>query len=344
MLYFNSEDIDSGELNRAQRAQFTHNAELQQHSEDDFSVIAQNSGHDTLADAYREIDNITVAIMQPVGQFATLHRLNAVSRSVGLGKLEYEYRKASEQEGGTVSLMGQNGIIADKGEYLKAGTVIPIIDHGTSREWRDMLSSSADGFDVVVDDAREAELVLLRTAKKYLWLGDNTIKGPNGRVWLGIKADPSLVQETTTVDMASAATTPQEIVDEFTRLRDILRITNNCSEDLEVGVSREMISYWEKIPYSLNDKGFGTVLSYIEGLRGIKSVYEDPELTGGKELLFAFFSQQGFHAVTGQALSTYMDERVKKRDPFTLIKWMAQGYLAKSDFKGQKTALYCKSA
>ena len=343
MLHLNRKDVDAGNITRTQKSQFSANAELQVVSVEDFKKLAANAGISP-DEAYREMDNLTVAIMNPEGEFATYARVAAVSKSVNLGKLDYTYRQASAQTGGKVSLSGQTGIITDAVEYKNAGTVIPVIDHGSKRDWREMLTFGADGFDTMVDDAREAELVILRTANGYLWNGNAKVKSPDGRVWLGLKADPSLVQETTSLDMSINATTASDIVAEVRRLRDIIRITNNCSNPVDLGISREMMSYWEDLPYSVNDESFGTVLSHIEGLRGINSVYEDPELVGGKELLMEFINLGGLNALTGQAVSSYMDQRVKHIDPYVIVKWMAQGFIAKSDFKGQKGALYCKSA
>jgi len=57
-----------------------------------------------------------------------------------------------------------------------------------------------------------------------------------------------------------------------------------------------------------------------------------------------FINLSGLNALTGQAVSSYMDQRAKHNDPYVMGKWMAQGFIDKSDFKGQKGALYCKSA
>lgn len=341
MLYLNRSDAKK--WNRAQKGQYKVNAELQAASAQDLSKLLKNAGVSP-DEAYREMDERTQIILNPVGEFATYQRVNSKSKSVNLGKLDYTYRQASAQTGGKVSLSGQTGIITDAVEYKNAGTVIPIIDHGSKRDWREYLTFGADGFDTMVDDNREATLVALRTANGYLWNGDATIKSPDDRVWLGLKADPSLVQATTSVDMADNATTAKAIVDEVVRLRDLLRITNNCSQLIELGISREMMSYWESTPYSVSDTGFGTVLSYVRGLNGIASVYEDPQLNGGKELLMAYIDLDGLHAVTGQAMSSYMDQRVKHNDPYVMVKWMAQGFVSKNTFTGQKCALYCKSA
>lgn len=328
---------------RAQRHQYQVNAELQRASEGDFKKLLTNAGISP-DDAYREMDDRTQIIMNPAGEFATFQRVSAKSKAVNLGKLDYTYRQSSSQTGGQISMSGQTGIITDAVEYKNAGTVIPIIDHGVKRDWREYLTFGADGFDTMVDDSREATLVVLRTANKYLWKGDATIKSPDGRVWLGIEADTSLVQTTTSVDMANNATTGKAIVDEISAKRDLLRITNNCSQLVELGISRETMSYWERTPYSTTEPSFGTVLQMVRGLNGIASVYEDPQLSGGKQFLMAYIDLDGLHAVTGQAMSSYMDQRTKHNDPYIMVKWMAQGFVSKNTFTGQKCALYCKSA
>jgi hypothetical protein len=337
---------DAKKWDRAQKSQY------QQRTIRQNASLAGSMGAKQLFDnagispdeAYREMEDKTIAILNPAGEFSTLSRLNAVSKAVGLGKLDYTYRQASAQTGGKISLSGQTGIITDAVEYKNAGTVIPIEDHGVKRDWREMLSFGADGFDTMVDDNREATLVVTQVTNDYLWDGNAKIVSPDGRVWLGIKNDTSLVQTTTSVDMAAAATTAKAIVDEVVAKRDLLRITNNCSQMIEIGISREMMSKWEQTPFSVNDMGFGTVLSYIRGLNGVASVYEDPKLSGGKEMLMAYINIDGLHAVTGQALSSYMKQRFDHNDPYTMVKWMAQGFVSKNTFSGQKCALYCQSA
>lgn len=340
-LYLNR--AKAKEWDRVQRNQYQEAAIRQNASAEDFKQLLKNAGI-TPDEAYREMEEKTAIILNPAGEFATYQRVNDASKAVNLGKLDYTYRQASAQTGGQISLSGQTGIITDAVEYKNAGTVIPIIDHGVKRDWREMLTFGADGFDTMVDDSREGTLVALRKANDYLWNGDATIKSPDERVWLGLKADTSIVQATTAIDLSAAPTTAQQIVDEVRRLRDLLRITNNCSQLLEIAIPRETMSYWESLPYSVSDAGFGTVLSYVRGLNGVASVYEDPALTSGKELMMAYIDLDGLHAVTGQAMSSYMDQRFRHNDPYIMIKWMAQGFIAKQSFTGQKCALYCKSA
>lgn len=340
-LYLNREKAK--QWDRIQRNQYREAALRQNASAADMQKLLVNAGI-TPDEAYREMEAKTAIIMNPVGEFATYQRVNAASKAVNLGKLDYTYRQASAQTGGQISLSGQTGIITDAVEYKNAGTVIPIIDHGVKREWREMLTFGADGFDTMVDDSREGTLVALRKANEYLWNGNATIESPDGRVWLGIKNDTSLVQATTALDFSSQATTFKQIVDEIVRLRDLLRITNNCSQLVELAIPRETMSYWETLFSQDYSNGNVSALTFIRGLNGIASVYEDPQLTGGKELLMAYIDLDGLHAVTGQALSSYMDQRFRHNDPYIMVKWMAQGFIAKQSYTGQKCALYCKAA
>ena len=328
---------------RPQKQQWSVNDELQSASRADFAKLLKNTGI-TPDEAHREMESKSHISTNPVGEFATFNLVQGVAKSVSLGKLDYTYRQTSEQTGGKVSLSGQTGIITDAVEYKNQGTVIPIIDHGVKRDWREYLTFGADGFDTMVDDNREGEKVLMRTANDYMWEGDATIKSPDGRVWSGIRADTSLVQTTTSLDMASTSTTGKEIVDEVARLRDVLEITNNCVDEKELAISREMYSYWERTPYNQNDVGYGTILAAVQALTGITRIYRDPKLEGGSQLFMAFVSIDGFHAVTGQAMSNYMVQRNMHNDPFIMVKWMAQGFIAKSDFAGKKTAMYVKAA
>lgn len=340
MLYLNRKEAKG--WTRAQKAQYGTNAAMQKASEQDLNKLLTNAGISP-GEAYREMEDRTTIILNPAGEFATLQRVQSKSKSVNIGKLDYTYRQASAQTGGQISMSGQTGIITDAVEYKNAGTVIPIMDHGVKRDWREYETFGADGFDTMVDDTREANLVVLRTCNSYMWGGDATIKSPDGRVWLGLRGDPSVVQETVGIDLRSNANTAQEIVTEVVRIRDVLRIANNCSQMIELAIPRETLSYWESTPYSVNESGFGTILSYIRGLTGIASVYEEPELSTGFELMMAFIDLDGLHAVTGQAMSTYMNQRFAHNDPYTMVKWLAQGFVSKNTFSGQKCALYGKA-
>lgn len=340
-----AEQVKAGTANRAQIKQLEVNHMYRNASVDGkygFETLLKNAGL-TPDEAYRYMETETKMSTDPIGEFATWQLLQGTAKSINLGHEQYTYRQASEQTGGKVSMSGNTGITTDKVEYTFKNAVVPIIDHGTRREFREFLTMGADGFDAWADDTREAQKVMFRTSNNYLWVGDATIKSKDGAVWLGITADPTLVQETTSVDMANNATTGKAIIDELGRLLDILEITNNCVGPKQLGISLASHAYWTRTPYSAAQPSFGTIMDAAMRL-GFTSIYREPKLVGGKQLLMAEFGSDGLQAITGQAYSTYIAERVRHNDPHVAVNWMAQGYVAKQDYAGKKTALYCKSA
>lgn len=289
------------------------------------------------AEAYREFDSVTKIDQVPAGEFATLTRLLPGAKSVNVGRKLYEYRQFSDMEGGQSSMTGQIGVQSDKGDYGYDGAIVPIHDKGFHIDWRDYQAMRAEGFDALVDYSREARRGLMSTQNSYLWNGNSGLVF-KGQSWLGIKGDPSVATATLGVDLASSVATADDIRAEVQRVRDILRITNNCSGMLTVVVSREIASNWER-PYSTADGNFGTIGDYVAKLRGIAEIVEDDELTGNQMAMF-WNDQQGFHAVSGMAMSTYAVPRTYHNSPFAYIMWSALGFMAKQDFGSRKCALY----
>lgn len=340
-----AEQVKQGIANRAQIKQLEINHLYRNASVDGkygFKAFTANAGL-TPDEAYRYMETETKISTDPIGEFATWQLLQGTSKSISLGHEQYTYRQASEQTGGTVSMSGNTGITTDKVEYKFKNAVIPIIDHGTRLEFREFETLTADGFDAWADNTREARKVMFRTSNDFLWDGNATIKSKEGAVWLGLKADPSLVQETTSLDMASASTTGKEVVDEIGRLLDVLEIDNNCVGTKQLAISLTTYAYWTRTPYSINEAGFGSIYDAVMKL-GFGAVYREPKLVGGKQFLMAEFGSEGLQAITGQAYSTYIAERVRHNDAHVAVNWMAQGYVAKQDFVGKKTAMYVKSA
>lgn len=324
---------------RAQEAQWLESWNMQTSSEKEMEVFLELTGNSgrSPADAFREFDATTKEIQNSAGEFATSERLMQVSRSIDLGREVFEYRRASSVDGGQSSMTGQIGIKMDHVDYSYAGTVVPIHDAGYGRRYREVLAMRADAFDANVDDARECELTIRRHISKYLWDG-NAALSMKGFQWLGLRNDPSVISATLGPDLADNATSATDIQNEIRRLRDILRISNKCLKDLRLGVSQEIMTNWEK-PVSLSEIGFSTILAFVQSLRGIIEVYEDSELVDNQVVMY-WGDQQGLHPVTGMALSSYAVPRTFHNDDFNFIKWAAVGFISKTDFNGNKCALY----
>jgi hypothetical protein len=295
----------------------------------------------TPAEAYREMDATTKIEQVPAGEFALLSRVMGKVKPINLGRKLYEYRKASDMNKGQSSMTGNIGVKGDKVDYGYGGTVVPIHDKGFEIDHRDHLAMQAEGFDELVDYAREAERGLMQTANDYLWAGDASLVFKTAS-WLGLKADPTVATATIGVLLAATATPADNIRAEVSRIRDILYITNNCTNPLDLIVSREIASNWER-PFTTADGSFGTIGDYILKLRGIKEIYEDSALVG-EEISFLYNDQAGFHGVSGMAISTYAMPRLYHNSPFAYVKFCALGFVAKEDFTDRKCALYATTA
>ncbi len=291
----------------------------------------------TPAEAYREFDSTTKIEMVPAGEHATFSRLMQKARPVSIGRQVFEYRRSSDTDTGQSSMSGQIGVKMDHVDYSYAGTIVPIHDKAYGRNWREVEGMRADGFDATVDDARECERKLITTMDDYLWDGNANLS-LKGRVWLGIKNDTTVATATIGLDLSAGASAAQDIQNEVKRIRDILRITNNCVQQLRVGVSREIMSNWER-SVALTDSTFGSILSFVETLKGIAEVYEDSRLVGN-ELVMYWDDQQGFHPVVGMGINSYAVPRQFHNADFNFIKWAAVGFLAKTDFSNRKCAIF----
>lgn len=345
---------DNSQL-RMMNKQFAANRELQlasiNHNGDPMELILQKAGLSrkmgvnqglSPADAYREFDSTTKIEQVPAGEFALLSRVLNTSRSVNIGRTVYEYRKASDAHDGKTSLNGQNGIALDHVDYDYDGSIIPIHDAAFGRNWREYQSMTAEGFDSMVDDAREKERGLMNTANTYMWEGDASLV-VKGKSWLGIKGDPSVVNVELNTNLVTG--TPNEIYNEIRTQLDVLYITNNCTNPLDLVISREAMSYWQT-PFTVQtgdgdgvDSRFGSILDMVRSLRGINSVMEDSYLTGSQMALL-WINLQGFSSLIGQGLSTYAVPRLMHNSDFSFIKWMAAGFMVKTDFSGRTCALY----
>jgi hypothetical protein len=305
----------------------------------DMQQLLQMTGNvaQTPAEAYREFDSMTKIDMVPAGETSTLTRLMQKAKPINIGKKVFEYRKTSRAGVAQTSLSGQIGVKLDNVDVAYAGTVVPVHDTGFGRDWRDIKAMQADGYDALVDDAREADRTLMLKMDDYLWNGDSSVVF-KGQKWLGIKGDSTVATATIGLDLTATASTADNIRAEVARIRDILYITNNCTKPMRLGISREMASNWER-PYSTADGNFGTIGDYVGRLRGISEIYEDSRLSGNEFVLY-WDDMNGFHPVVGMGVNTYAVPRQYHNSDFNFIKWAAVGFLAKTDFSSRKCVLY----
>jgi len=349
-LYFNKEALQNPktpqDLIMLDQYKALHNRRLEGMDRHNAIVERINNGRAmqgnaglTPGDAFRMMDPTTKDFQAPAGEFTTLKMLLSQSKATNLGQKLYTYRKFNELDEGQISLSGTTGVKGDKGDYTYANGIIPIFDKGFGIDWRDKLALDAENFNALVDYSREAERGIHKTMNSFLWNGDSSVNF-KGTAWGGIKNDSTVATATLTVDLTSSSATPVEISNEVARVADILWITNNCPNKYKFAVSREIMSHWERTVYSTATGAWGTLLDYIKSFRYFDEIYEDPELSGNQIAMYWLDNTQGFHALTGMAMSTYALPRTMHNSGFDYIKWAACGFLARTDSSDQKCALY----
>lgn len=349
MIYFNSKDLKGSQL-RAMNAQYNELWNMRDSAGGAVEQLIRHAGvmHGnaalTPAQAYLEFDRVSVIERNPFGEFALLDRVLGSSKSVSIGKEVYKRRAVSNMDqNGSTSMSGNQGVPVDHTGVNYQGTIIPIHDQGYGRKWREIEAMRADGYDALVDDARESGLALHRRLNDALWNGHKDKNGKlivvDGVSWRGLTGDDAVVQRTAGVNIALPATTPQEILTELRAARDILMITNNLSAGIEIAISREALSRMED-PVVVDGVNYGSTLDYVRKfLSGITSVYADPMLTGGSYFM-GHVGQEGLHSLTGMARGNYAIPRPMYNSDYNFIQAQATGFMAISTYSGFKCALY----
>ncbi len=306
------------------------------------SMLALTNAGRIPGDAYREMDPTTK--IEPIkrGEFALLTRAMQVSKPVDIGTYLLEIRQASEAGQAQSSMSGQKGVKLDEVDYKYQGAIVPIHDVGYGRSWRELQSMRKEGFDALVDDSREAEKTLMRKMNDYMWNGNANLVF-KGTKWLGIKADPTVANATLTVDLADPTVSATDIRDEIRRVRDILLIANRCTGELALSVSPEIASNFERV-FSTAEGIFGTIADMVMRLRGVVEIVEDSELVGNQIAFTYLDAMEGFHPVTGMAISSYAMRRDAPNDDFNYMKWAAMGFMSRNSYSGFKCALYAAGA
>lgn len=299
------------------------------------------------AQAYLEFDRVSTIERNPYGEFGMLDKVLAVSKSVNIGREVFKARNVSGMDqNGSTSMSGNQGILIDHTSVDYQGTIIPIQDQGFGRKWREIEAMRADGYDALVDDARESALALHRRVNDSLWEGHKDKHGNyivvDGSSWKGLKADTTVHQRTYGTDVSLPASTGANIATEIRTARDVLMITNDLTSGIELFISRETESNWER-PYDPQQTGFGSIKQYLlASVNGVISITVDPKLSGGQYAMAAI-GQQFLHSLTGMARGSYALPRPLYNSDFNFIMAQATGFMARTTNGGKVCALYASA-
>ena len=293
-------------------------------------------------DVYQEFDNAAVEVMHSDDGDTYLNDLLPLSKSISLGKLVQKYRKVSDSGVVQTSMSGQTGVKNDQTENVYDGAIVPIHDAGFSRNFREMLAQSSEGFDSLIDDQRET----VRSVRKHLadqFLDGHVDKSGNaividGLSWGGMRNDSHVAQATLVFDFTDAAQTGEDIKAAFiAEIRNVMWIDNNCGKDLTYYVSRQIASVWEKRFKS--DAGEKTVEQEMAGLMGVATVKVTSKLIGNQIMGFPLDSSV-IQPLVGMGISTVAMPRPVYNSNHEFVTWGAIGFQVRDDYYGKTCAIY----
>jgi hypothetical protein len=295
-------------------------------------------------EVYREIDNVTKAIMRDIGEFTFLSDMAALSKSLPVGKIEHQHRRASDSGSAITSISGQVPNTLDKAQYSFEKSIIPIHSDAYGREWRELEGQRSEGFDGLIDDAANSTHAVRAKINTYLFDGDANVVF-NGQAWTGLRNDSRVASIDLgagglNVDFSSSATTAAAIRNGWISMRNTLRITNNAGPGQTYYVSPEILSNLERF-YADDGRG-DTILQTLLKLTGVDAIKEDPELSGN-QVLIATMTSRFMRLLTGMAVNTVPLVRNNPNDNFNFMVWAATGMEVLTDFDGKTGVAYASA-
>lgn len=296
-------------------------------------------------DVFREFDNVTVQRMRLDDGDAFLNDLLPLARAVNIGKLTYEYRRASDSGRVQTSMTGQTGVKLDQVEFLPEGTIIPVHDAAFGRNWREWNAQRSEGFDALIDDQRETVAsVRAKFADDFLD-GHRDENGEiivvDGRSWGGLRNDAKVEQfnlgaSGLNFDFTDATKTGQEIKAALIAVLDQLRITNKCGKDLVIYVSKEIRSNWELNYFANNDSR--TILDVLTTLEQVEAIKSTNKLTGNELMMFPLDGT--VKPITGMGLATMAMPRPVYNSNYEFVTAHASGWNVDVDYFNNTCVLY----
>ncbi|SEN68563.1 major capsid protein [Halomonas caseinilytica] len=292
---------------------------------------------------YAEMDQQTKAIMRDPNVDTLLNDLMPLARSLNIGKMFHQYRQAGDGGAVTTSMSGLEPIPNDQTQYKYDGAIIPVHQSGYYREWRELAGQRSEGWDDLLDDQAASTRTVREKMSAYILDGQEGLEF-KGIQSYGIRTGANSAKATISIDLTSNATAPDDVRNEFIRLRDIIRRDNRVSLDLNVYVSPEIAATLDRYyVIETNLVGNRTLRQELESLEGIGAIKELSGLSGN-ELIMGAMSQEYIVPLVGQAVSNLA---LPRQTPFArhqFLVWSALGLEVRVDYNGRTGWLYASGA
>ena len=296
-------------------------------------------------DVYQEFDNVSIERIRQDDGDAFLNALMPLARAVNIGKLVLETRQTSDAGLAQTSMSGRTGVKMDNVDYSYDGFIIPIHDIGFGREWREMAAQTSEGFDALVDDARETTATLRRHLVDTFLDGHKDANGQiltvAGRSWSGIRNDSRVLAVDLGIaginfDFTDQTKTYLEIEAAFKAVRDLMYIGQKCNKELTYYVSLEIASNMER--NSSESYNSEKILSRLAGLLGVAGIEASSKLSGNE--FFAMPNDGSVRPLVGMGVSTIALPRPMYNSRHEFATSTAMGWRVDNDYFGRTCVLY----
>lgn len=297
-------------------------------------------------DVYQEFDNVTVVQFREDDGDVFLNDLLPLSKSVSIGKLVHKFRQASDAGNAQTSMTGQIGVKMDQVEFTFDGSIVPIHDSGFGRNWREWNAQTSEGFDALIDDQRESVRDVRAHLADQFMDGHVDVQGNFIKVdaidWQGMRNDSRVAS----IDLGAAginfdftdnAQTGAANKAAMIEVRDVMWVTNKCSKDLTVYVSKAIASNWERKFSTQYDAKI--IMQELADLMLIKEIKVTSKLTGNQMMGFPLDSSS-IKPIVGMGLNTVAMPRPVYNSNYEFVVWGAIGFEVRTDFAGLTCAFY----
>lgn len=295
-------------------------------------------------DVYREFDNVTKSIMLADQGDVILNDLMPLARSLDIGKMVHQYRRAADSGAVNTTLSGLEPIPNDQTRYDYDGAVVPVHQSGFYREWRELAGQRSEGFDAMIDDQAGSVRAVRKRMADYILNGDPDVDFKGVRSYGLRNAEGVAKVDLATLnggfDFTDRTTTGEQNRNAMIALLDTLRIDNNVAQNVTVYISRQIMSNWERY---FTDQGAGTqsgtIMAQMAALAGVAAI-KSTSVLDGNELIVGVLDSQYIVPLVGQAVSTIM---LPRQTPFARhqgIVWSAMGIEIRTDYAGRTGWLY----
>lgn len=291
---------------------------------------------------YAEMDRQTKAIMLDPNTDVLLNDLMPLARPLNIGKMIHQYRQAGSGGAVTTSMSGLEPIPNDQTAYKYDGAIVPVHQSGYYREWRELAGQQSEGWNDLLDDQAGSTRTVRERMANYLLDGLPGLEF-KGIQSYGLRSGKNVVNVTISIDLTSMTTPPEQVRNEFIRIRDIIRRDNRVNADQTWYLSPEIMATMDRyFVIDGNITATRTIRQEIESLPGIGAIKELSGLNGN-ELLAGVLSQEYIVPLVGQAVSNLA---LPRQTPFArhqFLVWSAMGLEVRADINGRTAWLYASA-